>query len=173
MKAMNKTMVGMAVLAVISLMAYVGQSEDRAAAAGKPKLQQESPQVRSSNGNEAARLLALPDFRRITLPITGHQLLFVKEGSFVDMVVTMDVVTSKGGSELTSATILQNILVTGVVKPTKLDDTGAVQLLLSPLEAQFAALSVTQGRAVYLTLRREGDVEKHFIEMASFRKLFK
>ncbi len=36
MKAMNKTMVGMAVLAVISLMAYVGQSEDRAAAAGKP-----------------------------------------------------------------------------------------------------------------------------------------
>ena len=62
------------------------------------------------------------------------------------------------------------MVVLNVRRPEKVDDLGAVELLLNPVEAQYAALSIAQGD-IHIVLRAAGDVELPPMEMASFRKL--
>jgi hypothetical protein len=115
-------------------------------------------------------------YRGTTLAVSGHQLLFVKKGDRVDVLVTFDAKTKdkdkKERKEKITASILQNVVVINVEKPARVDEPGAIELLLNPNEAQYAALSVTQG-TVSITVRAPGDTEMHQMEMASFRKLIR
>ena len=116
------------------------------------------------------RLIAA--YRGFSLPLPAHQLVFLKKGQRVDVLVTFDALMKGGVKEKVTATILQNVLVIDLLKPDHLDGRGVLELMLNPNEAQYAALSVLQGD-VRVTARAEGDVEMAPMEMAQFRKLFK
>lgn len=113
-----------------------------------------------------------PGYRGLTLPIAGVQLLNVKKGDSVDVLVTFNAVMNDDRKEMVTATILQNVLVLEVSRPDKVADTGAIQLMLNPNEAQYAALSTAQAQSMTLSKRTPGDREMHPMEMASFRRLF-
>ncbi|MFA5138499.1 MAG: RcpC/CpaB family pilus assembly protein [Elusimicrobiota bacterium] len=111
-------------------------------------------------------------YRGLTMPISGHQVAFISEGDRVDVLVTFDAQMKDKVKEKVTATILQNVIVVKVSKPQKLDEMGAVQLLVNPNEAQYAALAWRQGDCT-ITLRKENDVKMEPMEMAAFRKLFR
>ena len=121
--------------------------------------------------DDAAPTALIPGYRGVTLALSGDQLQFLNKGDHVDAMVTFEAQV-KDGKEKVTATILQYVLVLDVVKPAKLDDRGAVELVLNPNEAQYLALSLQKG-AVQLTLRAPGDAAMKPMEMASFRKLFR
>lgn len=114
-------------------------------------------------------------YRGTSLTVGGSQLLFLKKGDRVDVLLTFDAKMSDDGKERKekiTATFLQNVVVINLTKPEKVDGVGAVELLLNPVEAQYAALALAQGE-ITITVRAPGDTELHPMEMASFRKLIK
>ncbi|OGS34279.1 MAG: hypothetical protein A3J82_00930 [Elusimicrobia bacterium RIFOXYA2_FULL_69_6] len=119
---------------------------------------------------DAAGLFA--GYRGVSLPLPGHQLVFLKKGDHADVMVTFEAVMEGKRKEKVTATILQNVVVVDVVRAAKSDQPGVVQILLNPNEAQYAALSDAQGD-IHIVRRAPGDTEMHPMEMASFRKLFR
>lgn len=115
----------------------------------------------------------LPGYRGVSLPVSGAQSLFVAKGDRVDMLVTFEAIMANDVKEKVTATILQNVLVTGVKKAASPDGQGVVQLLCNPNEAQYAALSLAQASNIVLVRRAAGDFEMRPMEIASFRKLIK
>ncbi|MBI2071365.1 MAG: Flp pilus assembly protein CpaB [Elusimicrobia bacterium] len=134
-----------------------------------------------------------PGLRAAVVPVPKDLITLVKPGDRVDVLCTFPVASPDGGgSEWVTATILQNILVLsvgsemgGVLPPEEMkkkektakeklavSDEGFVSVAVSALEAQFLTLGKKQGE-ISVVLRPLGDIEKHFIEMASFRKLFR
>ena len=111
-------------------------------------------------------------YRGTSLPIPGHQLVFIEKGDRVDVMVAFEAQMADKRKEKVTATISQNVPVIDVFRPAKIDDIGTIQLLLNPEEAQYVALSSAQG-AIYIVARGEGDEAMHSMEMASFHKLFK
>lgn len=110
-------------------------------------------------------------YRGMGVPISGSQVPFVKRGDRVDVYVTFDA-QLKDAKEKVTATILQNVLVADVKPPEKIDQNGAIDLIVNPNEAQYLALAFMQGD-VRFAVRAEGDTEMKPMEMAAFRKLFK
>ncbi|HCC48952.1 MAG TPA: hypothetical protein DEQ38_12670 [Elusimicrobia bacterium] len=115
----------------------------------------------------------LPGYRGVSLPVSGAQALYLVRGDRVDMLVTFEAMMNTDIKEKVTATILQNVLVTGVHKPASAAAPGVVQLLCNPNEAQYAALSLVQGSNIVLVRRAPGDFELRPMEIASFRKLIK
>lgn len=136
----------------------------------------------AAEGNKDAKVeAALPyglvkGYRGTSIPIGGDQLLYLRKGDRVDVLVTFDAVMGgkdkKEWKEKITSTFLQNIVVINVRKPEKVEEAGAVELMLNPVEAQYAALAISQG-SMHITVRAPGDVELHPMEMASFRKLIR
>lgn len=112
-------------------------------------------------------------YRGTTIAAPRDQLLYVKKGDRVDLLVTFDAALKKGVKETLTATILQNVIVINVRLPENPDEPGAIELLCNPNEAQYVALSVAQGKSLTIAVRAPGDVELHPMEMASFRKLIR
>ena len=130
--------------------------------AGKKPADEYSPEAR-----------VLPGYRGVSLPLSGAQALYISRGDRVDMLVTFEAIMGDNIKEKVTATILQNVLVTGVHKSAAADATGVAQLLCNPNEAQYAALSLAQGSNIVLVRRAPGDFEMRPMEIASFRKLVK
>ncbi len=114
-----------------------------------------------------------PGYRAVSIPAAGDQLLYVKKGDRVDVLVSYVAPSEKGGKELTTATILQNVVVTNIIKPAKVEDQGVIEFLMDPVEAQYVALSVARGKKVEIAVRAPGDHDVHPMDMASFRKLIR
>lgn len=132
-----------------------------------------------------------PGLRGATLKVDSELLKLIKPGDRVDILVTFDAIMG-GNKEKVTATILQNVLVLGVganlgqgmtaemVKNQSkqeaalqsFSDTGVLSLALNPLEAQYLALAQKIGN-VNVVVRALGDIEIHYMEIASFRKLIK
>jgi len=115
-------------------------------------------------------------FRGTVIPVSYDQVLYLKEGDRVDVLVTFEALMGKKGEtskELVTATIVQNVAVLGVRRPDRKEDPGAVELLCNPVEAQYIALSVPQSKKINLVVRAPGDTEPHAMDIASFRKLIK
>ena len=106
-------------------------------------------------------------YRGVTLPAPKHQLVNLRVGDRVDVLVTFDA-KLKDGKEKVTATILQNVAVLNVSKQEE-----TIELALNPNEAQYAVLGVQQGDTLWYIVRAEGDNEMKPMEMASFRKLFR
>jgi len=111
-----------------------------------------------------------PGYRATVIPVSGDQLVYVKKGDRIDLLVTFETVTGK--KEKVTATILQNVIVLNVQKPAKIVNDGAIELLIIPNEAQYAALSAAKGKAGII-VRAPGDFDIEPMEIASFRKLFR
>jgi len=116
----------------------------------------------------AAELNVPPGYRATVVPAEMAELHYIKPGDRLDMTVTFDAVL-KNGSQMVTATILQNVLVLDTVDKGGLH---AVVLALNPNEAQYAMLSLTKNYRINFTLRGKGDVEMHPMEIAGFQKLF-
>lgn len=127
-------------------------------AADKP-----SPRVEGSPERKAG-------YRAMSVGLSGTQLAFVKKGDHVDVVATFEA-KMKDGQEKMTATMLQNVVVTNILRPAKVDETGVIELLVNPNEAQYLALSRVQGE-IQILVRAPGDAETHPMEMAALRKLF-
>ena len=159
-------------LAIVCAAALAAPAQLRAAEAGAAE-----PVAVSSAAPKALLPVGLvKGYRGTSIPLGGDQLLFLKKGDRVDVLVTFDAkmedADKKERKEKITSTFLQNILVINVRKPEKIDETGAAELLLNPVEAQYAALSISQGK-ITVVVRAVGDTELHPMEMASFRKLIK
>lgn len=133
-----------------------------------------------------------PGFRGAILPVENELLNLIKPGDRVDILVTFDAVMADNKKEKVTATILQNVLVLGVgsnlgqgltadvakQKATQeaaaqaFSEKGILSLSLNPIEAQYLALSQKNGD-VNVVVRGLGDIEVHYMEIASFRKLIK
>jgi Flp pilus assembly protein CpaB len=111
-------------------------------------------------------------YRGVAVAISGYQAAFLKKGDHVDVLVTFEARLKDNAKEKVTATIIQNVPVLDIIKSAKLEDKGAVELVLNPNETQYLALALQQGE-LYITVRAEGDKELHPMEMASFRKLFR
>jgi Flp pilus assembly protein CpaB len=111
-------------------------------------------------------------YRAVTIPLSGHRLAFIRKGDHVDVLVTFEAVVADKSKEKVTATILQYVLVSNVQKPAKLEDMGAVELIVNPNESQYTALALHQGE-LDLAVRPESDKKLDPMEMASFRKLFR
>ncbi|KAF0125237.1 MAG: hypothetical protein FD189_1832 [Elusimicrobia bacterium] len=142
-----------------------------AAAAAAPAGLGATGKVEKTRGEVAA------GYRGTPITVGWDQLLYVKKGDRVDVLVTFAAKTGKDSDkdskETVTATILQNVVVVNVLKPAKREGGGVIELLLNPNEAQYAALSVAQGKMVHIVVRAPGDLEMHPMEMASFRRLIK
>lgn len=132
-----------------------------------------------------------PGYRGAVLQVDSELLKLIKPGDRVDILVTFDAVVGEKKEKVT-ATILQNVLVLGVGSNLgqgmtaelarkqsaaesamqAFTDKGVLSLALNPLEAQYLALSQEIGK-VSVVVRALGDVEVHYMEIASFRKLIK
>lgn len=108
-------------------------------------------------------------YRATVVPAERAELHFIKPGDRLDMTVTFAALMKDDRKETVTATILQNVLVLGVVDK---GDLHAVVLALNPNEAQYLALSMKQGE-VAVIVRGLGDVELHPMEIASFKRLIK
>ncbi|MFC1522972.1 Flp pilus assembly protein CpaB [Elusimicrobiota bacterium] len=133
-----------------------------------------------------------PGLRAASVSVEADIMGLTKPGDRVDILCTFSVTGQGGGQEFVTATILQNILVLSVggdmgavLSPEEqkkkkkssgeklaISEEGFLSVAVSPLESQFLILGKKQGD-ISVVLRPLGDIEKHFIEMASFRKLFK
>jgi hypothetical protein len=160
----------MTAFAVVFALAVWARAEDKPAA---------KPAENEAGASEAASKTRLDDwakgvligYRATAIPVSGNQVMFLKKGDRVDVLVTFDA-QMKTSKEKVTATILQNCVVTEVYRPADAEKMGVVQLLLNPNEAQYAALAYRQGE-LSVTLRAPNDTEMHPMEMASFRKLFR
>ncbi|MGC9070765.1 MAG: Flp pilus assembly protein CpaB [Elusimicrobiales bacterium] len=132
-----------------------------------------------------------PGYRGATLQVDNELLRLIKPGDRVDILVTFEAIVGDKKEQVT-ATILQNVLVLGVgsnlgqgitdelakkqsaseAAMQSFSEKGVLSLALNPLEAQYLALSQKIGN-VSVVVRALGDVEVHFMEIASFRKLIK
>lgn len=110
-------------------------------------------------------------YRAMSIGLPGTQLAFVKKGDRVDVVATFEA-KMKDGKEKMSATMLQNVIVTNILRPAKLDEIGVLELLVNPNEAQYLALSRVQGE-IQVLVRAPDDTEMKPMEMAALRKLFR
>lgn len=116
--------------------------------------------------------LAMPQgYRSVTVPVPGHELLDLRPGDRVDLVTVFEAQGAKH-KERFASTVLQNVKVLGLGAPKGAEGSGAVLLMLNPMEAQMALLAVRQG-PVGLARRGPGDDEIYPMEMTSYRKLFR
>ncbi|OGS55718.1 MAG: hypothetical protein A3J79_05410 [Elusimicrobia bacterium RIFOXYB2_FULL_62_6] len=175
----------------LSLAAYAAESKVKSRAAGSAEVGASGPAAEQPPAGEfldekveyagdfqastetagAPYTGLVPGYRGTAITVSGDQLLFVKKGDRVDVLVTFDAAT-KEAKEKVTATILQNVIVINALKPARMEDKGVVELLLNPNEAQYLALSDAQGQ-VSIAIRAPGDVGMKAMEMASFRKLIK
>jgi hypothetical protein len=82
---------------------------------------------------------------------------------------------SAAGKDTITATIIQAAPLLSVVKAKDLspETKCAARLLLSPLQAQYAALASVQGRELSLAVRYEADAASRILDAASFKKIIK
>ena len=121
---------------------------------------------------EDRRPALAPGYRGLVLQFPKEQLQWVRKGDALDVICVFDAIMGpKNGAAVTkekvAATLLQNVKVAGVNA-----HKGTIVLLVNPNEAQYAALSLSQG-SVSLSLRTEGDSELHPMEIASFKRLIR
>jgi hypothetical protein len=160
-------MLGLTILAAMVLAAPAALRAGDAAAA---------PAAVSTAAPAALVTGVVHGYRGTSLAVGGDQLLYVKKGDRVDVLVTFDAKmedkNKKEYKEKITATFLQNTVVINVNRPATVDEVGAIELLLNPVEAQYAALATAQGM-IHITVRAPGDTELKPMDMASFRKLIK
>jgi Flp pilus assembly protein CpaB len=117
------------------------------------------------------RKLMMDGYRSVAVQTADYELLDVRPGDRVDVLVIFDAST-RGAIVKHAATLLQNVTVLGTARSHKSDGKGVAYLMLNPLEAQYAALAPRQGE-IDIVLRKPGDKEIHPMEMSDFRKLFR
>ncbi len=118
----------------------------------------------------AAELAVPPGYRAVVVPAEKAELMFIKPGGRVDMMVTFKAIMNDERKENVTATLLQNVLVLDTVDK---DGVRAAVLALNPNEAQYAMLSLGGNCQVHFSVRGKGDTEMHPMEIASFKRLIR
>ena len=171
-------MLKIALVCAVAMTAAGRVCADELGAPGAPVAQakQEAAAEKAAASAKVQPVGLVKGYRGTSVTVGGDQLLFLKKGDRVDVLVTFDAkMEDKDGKERKekiTSTFLQNVVVINVHKPAKVSEEGAVELLLNPVEAQYAALAIAQGD-VSIVVRAPGDTELHPMEIASFRRLIK
>ena len=116
----------------------------------------------------AAELAVPPGYRATVVPAEKAELLFIKPGDRLDMLVTFDAVMKDDRKEKVTASILQNVL---VLDTAIKDGVCAGVVALNPNEAQYAMLSLAY--QVHFTIRGKDDMALHPMEIATFKRLIR
>jgi len=138
----------------------------------------EQPAAPAAGGEFSAYYYTAPrlleGLRSVSLLFPWHQLEGLRPGDRVDLMVTYEHVSAAGKDTIT-ATIIQAAPLLSVVKAKDLspETKCAARLLLSPLQAQYAALASVQGRELSLAVRYEADAASRILDAASFKKIIK
>jgi Flp pilus assembly protein CpaB len=110
--------------------------------------------------------------RAVSIPVPEYDLLSVRPGDRVDVLVVFDARAADGAQKKLAATVLQNVKVLGVTLSGDLKGTGALQIMVNPYGAQYAALAAAQGE-LSIALRRDGDADIYPMEMSGFDHFFR
>lgn len=136
----------------------------------------DAPARRPEGGAFSADYFAAPrpqaGSRLVPMAFPAWQLEGLKRGDRVDLMVTYENAAASGAKELITATIIQAAPVLYVGKADA-SGQGLVRLILSPVQAQYAALAAVQAKELRLAVRTDGDAEPRAIEAASFKKIIK
>ncbi|MCM2267150.1 MAG: hypothetical protein NDI60_05170 [Elusimicrobiales bacterium] len=136
----------------------------------------DAPARRPENGAFSADYFAAPrqqaGSRLVPMAFPAWQLEGLKRGDRVDLMVTYENAGAGGAKDLITATIIQAAPVMYVSKADA-SGQGMVRLILTPVQAQYAALAAVQGRDLRLAARCDGDAESRALEAASFKKIIK
>src|SRR3989338_7833685 len=117
---------------LVVMAAQVRVQAEELGAAGAP-VSTETAKAKPAEKAKAPPAEIAPGYRGTSVPIDGDQLLYLKKGDRVDVMVTFEarVGDEKGDrKEMVTPTILQNVVVINLVKPEKAGVKGAVELLL-------------------------------------------
>lgn len=137
---------------------------------------QEAPQAPAEGGAFSTEYFAaprlLPGGRAVPMSFPAWQLEGLRRGDRVDLMVTYENTGAGGSKELITATIIQSAPVLYVGKSDS-SGQGLVRLILTPVQAQYAALAAVQAKELRLSVRAEGDAEPRALEAASFKKIIK
>lgn len=114
--------------------------------------------------------------RAVPMEFPAWQAEGLKRGDRVDLLMTYDNAGAAGAKDTITATIIQAAPVLSVTRPAKDDSAEAkcsVRLILTPVQAQYAALAAVQARELRLAARADGDAEVKPMEAASLKKIIK
>jgi hypothetical protein len=136
-------------------------------------VQSSAPADGSFSADYAVAPRLLEGGRAFTMALPAYELEDVKSGDRVDLLMTYDNPMGGGTKETITATIIQAAPVLSVTKPDGGQAQASVRLLLSPVQAQYAALAAVQARELRLTVRAAGDSEVRPMEAANFKKIIK
>jgi len=110
--------------------------------------------------------------RVVAMAFPAWHLEGLKRGDRVDIMATQELAGPGGAKDMITATIIQAAPVLYVGKANA-DGLGLVRLILTPVQAQYAALAAVQSRDLRLAVRADGDYEPRAIEAANFKKIIK
>ena len=115
----------------------------------------------------------LPEgYLAMSMTLDADQLMFVKPDDRLDILATMDRPGKGKDREKITATLLKRVKVLDVRKSESGAAKSVVLVALNPNEGQYLALAIEIG-SVRVLLRRQGDLEEHPMELASFRNIFR
>ncbi len=136
----------------------------------------EAPAERPATGAFSAEYFTAPrqqvGSRAVNLAFPAWHLEGLRRGDRVDIMVTYEMAAAGGARDMITATIIQAAPVLYVGKANA-DGLGLLRLILTPVQAQYAALAAVQGKDLRLAVRSDGDYEPRAIEAASFKKIIK
>lgn len=136
----------------------------------------EAPAEKPASGAFSAEYFTAPRHqagsRAVNMAFPAWHLEGLRRGDRVDIMVTQELAGPGGAKDMITATIIQAAPVLYVGKPNA-DGLGLVRLILTPVQAQYAALAAVQGKDLRLAVRADGDYEPKAIEAASFKKIIK
>lgn len=143
-------------------------------------LSADAPALTPEGGTFSAEYQVAPRLleggRAMPLEFPAWQAEGLKRGDRVDLLMTYDNPVAGGAKETITATIIQAAPVLSVTRPAKDDSAEAkcsVRLILTPVQAQYAALAGVQARELRLSVRADGDAEVKPTEAANLKKIIK
>ncbi|MBI3566481.1 MAG: hypothetical protein HY079_14905 [Elusimicrobia bacterium] len=113
-----------------------------------------------------------PGRRGLAVLVYPDQATFLEAGDRVDVVATRQGGKAAGKSELTAATLFQDVLVLGVKEAEGDEEWSTVQLMLTPDEVRTLARSVAAEDGLFLTGRAPADRATRAVEPSRMSRRF-
>lgn len=129
-------------------------------------------QSRPSERAEAARRLPSPGYRSMGLEFDNDKVAYISPDDRVDFIAVINELQFSEKTGVSAATLLKMKRVLAVEPSASSPGKSVVRFELNPNEAQYLELASRSG-AVWLSLRKKGDVEDAPMQAVSWKKFLK
>lgn len=124
--------------------------------------------------SRAASGPAVPPGRKaVSLPLDAYKWHYLKPGYRVDVLGTFEDSTELGTPDWQTGTLIQDVLVLEVKRPGRRSSRSAVALALTKTESDLLSRARRDRMIFTILVRGRNDHDRHPLETASYRKLFR